>query len=282
MNAPSQNSGPAPFGHHATDRNARRAWRDAPRESTGVVAKALAILEAVADKPQPTAISELATLLDMSKPTAHRIATTLEALGFLKRDLLSRKVIEGDRLVHMALNTLHVAARRGARHAILQSLADATGETCNLGVISGGTVVYVDRVETEWPLGLRFEPGARVPVHCTAIGKMLLSELPPKRREAYITSGKLRRYTDKTITEPEALRLELARIAEQGVSMDDQEFLSGVVCLAVPVCDRNGRACAALAISAAEARLTLDNALSFLPQLREAAGKFSESLASSD
>ena len=247
-----------------------------------MVAKALAILEAVADNPQPTAISKLATLLDMSKPTAHRIATTLEELGFLQRDVLSRKIIEGDRLVHMALNTLRVAARRGARHAILQSLADATGETCNLGVISGGAVVYVDRVETEWPLGLRFEPGARVPVHCTAIGKMLLSELPPKRREAYITSGKLRRYTDKTITEPEALRVELARIAEQGVSMDDQEFLSGVVCLAVPVCDRNGRACAALAISAAEARLTLDNALSFLPQLREAAGKFSESLASSD
>ncbi len=282
MNAPSQNSGPAPFGHHAADRNARRAWSDAPRESAGVVAKALAILEAVADNAQPTAISHLATLLDMSKPTAHRIATTLEELGFLQRDVLSRKVIEGDRLVHMALNTLRVAARRGARHAILQSLADATGETCNLGVISCGTVVYVDRVETEWPLGLRFEPGARVPVHCTAIGKMLLSELPPKRREAYITSGKLRRYTDKTITEPEALRVELARIAKQGVSMDDQEFLSGVVCLAVPVRDRNGRACAALAISAAEARLTLDNALSFLPQLREAAGKFSESLASSD
>jgi IclR family acetate operon transcriptional repressor len=218
----------------------------------------------------------------MSKPTAHRIATALEELGFLKRDVFSRKVIEGDRLVHVALNTLHVAARRGARHAILQSLADATGETCNLGVMSGGTVVYVDRVETEWPLGLRFEPGARVPVHCTAIGKMLLSELPPKRREAYITSGKLRRYTDKTITEPEALRVELDRIAEQGVSTDDQEFLSGVVCLAVPVCDRNGRACAALAISAAEARLTLGQALSFVPQLREAAGKLSESLASSD
>ncbi len=247
-----------------------------------MVAKALAILEAVADNPQPTAISELATLLDMSKPTAHRIATALEELGFLKRDVLSRKVIEGDRLVHMALNTLHVAARRGARHAILQSLADATGETCNLGVISGGTVVYVDRVETEWPLGLRFEPGARVPVHCTAIGKMLLSVLPSKRREAYITSGKLRRYTDGTITEPEALRVELARIARQGVSTDDQEFLSGVVCLAVPVCDRNDRACAALAISAAEARLTLDNGMSFLPQLREAAGKLSDSLASSD
>lgn len=282
MNARSQNSGPAAFGHDADDRNRRREWRDAPRESAGVVAKALAILEAVADNPQPTAISQLATLLDMSKPTAHRIATTLEELGFLKRDVLSRKVIEGDRLVRMALNTLHVAARRGARHAILQSLADTTGETCNLGVISAGTVVYVDRVETEWPLGLRFEPGARVPVHCTAIGKMLLSELPPKRREVYITSGKLRRYTDKTITEPEALRVELARIAKQGVSTDDQEFLSGVVCLAVPVCDRSGRACAALAISAAEARLTLENALSFLPQLREAAGKLSESLASSD
>jgi IclR family acetate operon transcriptional repressor len=270
------------MGHQAGVHRQQRGWREPPREHTGVVAKALAILEAVSNNPQSTAISELATLLDMSKPTAHRIASTLEELGFLKRDGLSRKFIEGDRLVDMALGTLHVAAGRSARHAILQSLADATGETCNLGVMSGGTVVYVDRVETAWPLGLRFEPGARVPVHCTAIGKMLLSELPPRRREAYITSGKLRRYTEKTITEPDALRVELERIAKQGVSTDDQEFLSGVVCLAVPVCDRNGRACAALAISAAEARLTLDNALAFLPRLREAADKLTESLASPD
>lgn len=282
MNPSSQSSRPSPIGHEARVRKQHREWREPPREHTGVVAKALAILEAVSNNPQSTAISELATLLNMSKPTAHRIATTLEELGFLKRDVLNRKVIEGDRLVDMALATLHIAAGRSARHAILQSLAHATGETCNLGVMSGGTVVYVDRVETEWPLGLRFEPGARVPVHCTAIGKMLLSELPPKRRESYITSGKLRRYTEKTITEPDALRVELERIAKQGVSTDDQEFLSGVVCLAVPVCDRNDRVCAALAISAAEARLTLDNALAYLPQLREAADKLTESLASSD
>lgn len=282
MSVSSPNRAKVSSGRDVDAHDKQADWRDGPRETTGVLAKALAILEAVAESPRPKAISELATLLEMSKPTAHRIATTLEDLGFLRRDVLSRKIIEGERLVHMSLNTLHVAARRGARHAILQSLADATGETCNFGVIAGGTVVYIDRVETEWPLGLRFEPGTRVPAHCTAIGKMLLSQMPAKQRDAYVTSGKLRRYTENTITEPGALRDELSRIAKDGVSTDNQEFLSGVVCLAVPVRGPNGRTCAGLAISAAEARLTLDGARAFLPELKQAAHRLSESLAAVD
>src|SRR3546814_7940826 len=94
----------------------------------------------------------------------------------LKREPGGRRLIEGDRLVQLALKVLEAAAKRAPRHAILKSLSDAVGETCNLGVLAGHEMVYLDRVEAQWPLGLRFEPGSRVPLHCTAIGKMRSEE----------------------------------------------------------------------------------------------------------
>ena len=247
--------------------------------SRGAVPKALRVLEAVAERKRPLSIAEIAAALDMPQPTAHRIVGTLEKLGFVGREPGRRRIVEGGRLVALGLGVLQAAAGSGTRHAILASLARKTGESCNLGVMSGGHVVYVDRVESQWPLGLRFEPGSRVPLHCTAIGKLLLSRLPEAALEAHLASGALTRYTATTITNAGRLKVQLARIRRQGYSTDEQEFMSGVVCIAVPVSDpRNGGLCAALAISAAEARLTLAGMKRFLPDLREAAAKLGRSL----
>jgi DNA-binding IclR family transcriptional regulator len=243
-------------------------------DAAGAVPKALRVLEAVAERKHPLAIAEIAAALDLPQPTAHRIVTALEKLGFVAREPGRRRVVEGRRLVGLGLNVLQAAAGSGARHAVLAALAKKTGESCNLGVMAGGNVVYVDRVESQWPLGLRFEPGSRVPLHCTAIGKLLLSQLPEEALEAQLANGPLTRYTATTITDPRRLKAELKRIRRQGYSTDNQEFMSGVVCIAVPVPGpRDGRVCAGLAISAAEARLTLAGAKRFLPDLREAAAR---------
>ncbi len=247
--------------------------------AAGAVPKALRVLEAVATRDRPMSIAELAAALDMPQPTAHRIVGVLERLGFLAREPGRRRIVEGRRLVGLALGAVQTAARSGAPHAILAALARKTGESCNLGVISGGNVVYVDRVESQWPLGLRFEPGSRVPLHCTAMGKLLLAQLPPPALDAQLAQAPLSRYTSTTITDGRRLRAELGRIRRQGFSTDNQEFMSGVVCIAVPVPGRrDGEACAAVAISAAEARLTLAGVKRFLPELREAARKLSSAL----
>jgi DNA-binding IclR family transcriptional regulator len=113
----------------------------------------------------------------------------------------------------------------------------------------------------------------------TAIGKLLLSELPETAFDGHLANGPLTRYTATTITDPRRLKDELKRIRKQGFSTDNEEFMSGVVCIAVPVQGpKNGRICAGLAISAAEARLTLSGVKRFLPDLREAAGKLARSL----
>src|SRR3546814_5472026 len=140
-------------------------------------------------------------------------------------------------------------------------------------------MVYLDRVEAQWPLGLRFEPGSRVPLHCTAIGKMFLSHLPEQQREQFVRTIPLRRYTDNTITEPERLLAELRRIQEQGIATDNQEFMSGVVCVAAPITGGDGRIKAAVALSAPEARLTLNQALQHVPALQRAARVIGETLS---
>lgn len=248
-------------------------------EGSGAVPKALRVLETVAGRKRPLSIAEIAAALDLPQPTAHRIVGALEKLGFLGREPGRRRIVEGARLVSLSLSALQAAASSGSRHAVLAALAKKTGESCNLGVMAGGHVVYVDRVESQWPLGLRFEPGSRVPLHCTAIGKLLLSQLPEEALDAHLANGPLTRYTATTITDARRLRGELERIRGQGYSTDNQEFMSGVVCIAVPVHGpRNGGVCAGLAISAAEARLTLAGVKRFLPDLREAATRLARSL----
>ena len=248
-------------------------------EGAGAVPKALRVLETVAGRKRALSIAEIAAALGLPQPTAHRIVGVLERLGFLGREPGRRRIVEGARLVGLSLDALQAAASSGSRHAVLAALAKKTGESCNLGVLAGGHVVYVDRVESQWPLGLRFEPGSRVPLHCTAIGKLLLAQLSAAALDAQLANGPLTRYTATTITEARRLRGELARIRRQGYSTDNQEFMSGVVCIAVPVSGpRNGGVCAGLAISAAEARLTLAGVRRFLPDLRAAATRLARSL----
>lgn len=268
--------------HSRTPASSVLGLGDDAREIAGSTAKALGILEAVAAHRRPISISELSAMLALSKPTGHRIATALEEMRFLGRDPANRKLIEGDRLIQLALDVLAAAASRGPRRGILEKLAEATGETCNLGVVAGNQVAYIDRIESQWPLGLRFVPGSRVPMHCTALGKLFLSHLPPREQENFLSANPLVRYTDNTITSPHALKQELNRIRRENVSTDNQEFMSGVVCVAVPVMRSGGRICAGIAFSAPQARMTLEKALRFVPMLREAAKKMSKTFSAGD
>ena len=128
-------------------------------------------------------LAEIVRASGLTKPTAHRITTMLAEMGFIERDSLKRGLIEGPRLIRLAMNTLTSAAPRNMRHSILRSVSDEIGETCNFGVLAGSEVIYLDRVEAKWPLGLRFEAGSRVPAHCTALGKIVLAAFLAGREE---------------------------------------------------------------------------------------------------
>ena len=117
-----------------------------------------------------------------------------------------------------------------------------------------------------------------MPLHCTSVGKLLLSVQPRRRRDELIGATTLARYTENTITDPDALRHELEKIRKHGYSIDNQEFLAGVVCLAVPVRDSKGVICAGLAISAPHARMSVAETTTHLPKLLAASSQLATHL----
>jgi IclR family transcriptional regulator, acetate operon repressor len=244
-----------------------------PKEGSGggSALKVFAVLECVASAQRALAVSELAAMLGVPKPTMHRIVRQLDAEGLLQREPDRRLYGPGPRLIGFALGAVRSSMRSAPRHAVLEALSQKVGETCNFGMIAGNAVLYLDRVEASWPFGLRFEPGSRVPLHCTSVGKLLLSVLPRRRRDELIRAIPLARYTENTITDPKKLHTELEDIRKRGYSIDNQEFLAGVVCLAVPVRDSKGVICAGVAMSAPHARMSVEEAVGHLPALLEAA-----------
>ena len=251
----------------------RRGSSPPPAQSVtgGAALKVFAVLECIASAQRPLAIAELAAMLAVPKPTMHRIVRQLDAEGLLQREPHSRLYSPGPRLLSFALGTVRSSMRSAPRHAVLQALSEKVGETCNFGMIAGNAVLYLDRVEASWPFGLHFEPGSRVPLHCTSVGKLLLSVLPRRRRDQLIRAIPLARYTENTITDPKKLHIELEDIRKRGYSIDNQEFLAGVVCLAVPVRDSKGVICAGVALSAPHARMSVEEAVGHLPALFAAA-----------
>jgi DNA-binding IclR family transcriptional regulator len=230
----------------------------------GVTGKAFSVLEVVSRNPEATRMAEIIRGTGMTKPTAHRVVNMLLDMGFLERDDLGSGFIEGAGLVDLAHRTLAAAAPRSLRHSILEGISEQVGETVNYGVLGGSEVIYLDR--------LRFDAGSRVPAHCTAIGKLLLSRMHDSDLRALIESMPRPAYTANTITDVKPLLSMLENIRRDGIGTDDQEFMHGVVCVSVPVVDEDGRCFGGIAISAPEARMTLHQMLTHVPQMRKAAG----------
>jgi len=243
--------------------------------------KAIGVLELVARADEPRSLDELTQECGLPKPTVYRILGVLQRGGLVEREPVARRYCIGARLSQLALEVMLRSPQRARRHAILQQLVEEVGETCNFTMQDGNEVVYLDRVETSSPVRLLMEAGSRVPLHCTASGKLFLSQLPEHRIAALLGPGPYRRYTDRTITETAALQKELRRIRSEGIGTDVGEYLEGSVCLAVAVNDAQGRVCAAIAVHGPAPRVTLKKALDFLPPLRRAAAAMGATIGAS-
>ena len=233
--------------------------------------RGLRLLQAVASAGKSVSLAELASGLGLPKATAHRLCAQLLEAGFLGRDVEERSFVVGPALRRLALDTLNHDSVRGLRHQVLAQLVADIGETCNFTALDGANVLYLDRVEAPWPWRLTLDPGVRVPLHCTASGKLFLAMLPVQRREQLLSHLQLDRLTSWTLTDLAALRQECETIAAQGYSVDREEFIPGLIAVAVPVTDAQGQTRAGIAVHAPVARMDLATALGKLPQLREAA-----------
>lgn len=247
------------------------------REPNTALRKALSGLELFAQETRPLSPTEIASQLGMSRQAVHRLLRQLEELGLILR-LPDDRYVLGPRAKKLAVDMIGASQISAATHAILENVVALVGETCNTGMLDGSEVVYIDRVECNWPLRAQLRPGSKVPSHCTAIGKLLLAHLPGRRRERLLAVLPLHRYTDYTITDPKAFAEHLQEIREQGYSINNQEDSLGLIGLAVPIRNRSKGVIAGLAIHGPEVRLPIDTAKTYLDELHAAAAQLGEAL----
>jgi len=234
-----------------------------------------ALLEVIAAKDQYFSLQSLADETAVPKPTLHRMLQQLETAQLLERSAEGRHYGTGVRLRRLAENLLMNDTAHGARHAVLRRLVAEVGESVNLTALSGSEVIYLDRLETPAPLRFYLHPGSRVPVHCSASGKVFLGQMTVGQRQRLLAHTPLDAYTPKTLTEPEALEAEIRKVKRQGFALDNEEFLPGLLCVAVAVPSRAGRSNLCVAVQAPMMRLTTDKALALLPALQRAAAAIS-------
>lgn len=221
----------------------------------------------------PTAANEV---LGLPKPTVHRLFHTLEAEGFLQRDIDGRSYSAGQRLRKLSVNVLSSSRLRTVRLAVLNALTEDLGETCNIATPDREGMVYLDRVETKWPLRIQLPVGTTVPFHCTASGKMYLSSLAPNLLAKFMSASVLDQHSAKTITDPQAVQDEIKAVRDRGYSTDNEEFMDGMVAIAVPILDNRNRLMSTLSIHAPTQRVSIETLTSYLDRLKSAAADLSE------
>lgn len=244
--------------------------------------RTLLILEVLGKSDQPMTATQINESLGLPKQTVHRLCTTLEENGFISRHGKSRRYQVARRLRELGVGLLHNSSDHIARRQILQEIAFETRETVNFVVPENSGMKYLDRVETDWAFRIQLPIGSNVPFHCTASGKCFLASLSPKAGKAIVATLKLDKMTEHTLTEPEALLDELALIRRQGYSLDREEFMDGMVALAVPVTDSDGRFVAAIAVHGPTQRMSIEGTIARKEVMQEAASKLRAALMAKD
>lgn len=236
------------------------------------LARGLQILELLADSDAGLATSDFIDKLDYEKSSVSRLMKTLVKYRFVDRDPQTRRYFLGNHLREMS--------RRGGRYARLRELAEPhlqeigtlTAENAHLAVYSPPHALTIADVPSTEPLRVVSEVGRRMPLHCSAVGKCLLafSDLPIPLENA--------KYTGRTITDVDHLKLQLEEIRLQIYALDDEELTLGVRGLAMPVRNREGRSIAAVGLSGPSVRLTYDAIPEFVELLQKAATAVSQQL----
>ena len=231
--------------------------------------RTMLILEAIGTQTEPMTAAELGRLIGLPKQTVHRLCNTLIDEGFLVR-AVNGGLVPGRRARLMAAGTLHAWSAHISRHQILRKLAEDIGETVNFVVPEEGGMSYKDRVETDWPFRIQLPVGSNVPFHCTASGKTFLSSRRKAERKKLVEAIDLTEATANTISSPDALMEELNTIARRGYALDNEEFIEGMVAVAVPIRDPQGRYLASIGVHGPTQRFSLETANAHVDKLHEA------------
>jgi DNA-binding IclR family transcriptional regulator len=238
------------------------------QNGTQAVDRAARLLAEVVHSADPMTFTGLSAATGLAKSTTSRLLLALERNGLVRRDDHGR-FLPGEMFVSFAWRGGAEAGLVAVAQPFLEKLGKATGETVNLGVASNGSVTQIAQVDSTYMIGGTNWVGLAVPLHCSALGKVLLAF-----GAAQLTPGsRLEQSTPKTITTEAGLKADLAAVRARGYAVTDEELEPGLIAIAAPVYGLDGAVVAAVSVSAPTARLTPERANAVVERLvEEAAG----------
>lgn len=237
------------------------------------VVKALQVLDYVARQGREVTLTETVQALNLPKTTVFRYLQTLSNAGFLHYDLRRDRYGSGSRFRALALVDQSLQGLRDLAQPEMERLLETFHETVNLGVLSDGTVVYLDIMEAGRPRA-QARIGHRHPVHSTSLGKAIVAYLPDADF-APIWDGALQPRTINTLTDRRRLRRQVDDVRRDGYAVERGENEDGLMCVGVPILDANGYPVAAMSLSAPETRMQPELTLRAADALRDAAARIS-------
>jgi DNA-binding IclR family transcriptional regulator len=226
------------------------------------VDRALTVLPMLAEGP--AGLDQVATRLDVHKSTALRLLRTLHAHGLVYRQQDQRYRL-GARLFALAQQAVESLDIREIAHPYLAELNERTGHTVHLAVYEQGEVVYIDKVDSRYPVRMYSRIGRPVAITVAAVAKLLLADLPEPERRAVAERLEYPRYTARSTPDAAAFLAELARVREQGWATDLGGHEESINCLGAPLRGPDGRVCAAMSVSAPNVVVAADDLLRLRP-----------------
>ncbi len=254
-----------------------KAFNDTGSARIRSLERALDVLAYVSETGGQT-LSEIAGALDASPATTYRILSTFAARGMLEMDAAGQTWHVGPAAFRIGSAFLRRSSMVERARPLMRALMAETGETANLGVESGGEVLFLSQVETHEAIRAFFPPGTLSPMYASGIGKALLAAMEDGALERYLARTSLIRFTDKTICERAALLDELARIRARGYAFDDEEKSPGMRCVAAPVFNAFGEVVAGISVSGPTARMSRGEIGPISAQVRARAAELSHAL----
>lgn len=219
------------------------------------VSKALRIIDFLAEVKRDVSLGEIAKELKLAKSTAYGLLATLRDFHYIEQSPFDGKYRLGIRLFEVGNVVANTWDVRQVAAPHIQRLVDDLEETVHLVILDKGEVLYIDKRESKQSFRIVSQVGNRLPAHCTGVGKVLLAHLPVGEMKRIIASKGLERYTKNTITEEKVLGEELKKVCQQGYSIDDEEIMNGLRCVAVPIWDFSGKVIAGISVSGPTIRM---------------------------
>jgi IclR family KDG regulon transcriptional repressor len=217
-------------------------------ESVAAVLKVFGILQALSERPE-TGISELSVRLSMPKATVYRFLQTIMMLGYVRQEPDSERYGLTMKVYELGTKALQQPEVVDLAKHHMQILADKTGETIHLGALIESEIIYIHKVDSNHTLGMYSRIGRRAPLHCTAIGKVLMAWEHPDRRALVLKGVDFMPYREKTITTIGQYEDELRKVKAQGFAEDQEEFDDHIRCIGIPIFDRLNHPVAGMSIS---------------------------------